>query len=148
MDEVKFAEAKAMEEAGISRPAIAHELGVSTQTIRNWFRSQGHDKPSATTPEEIQIVEAYEAGELTAKILAMFDIDRGRLYYLLSKHSVETRKVQREEGRKRALDEACSLYKQGYVIRQIVEDTGIHQPTLHAELARRGIPLRRPREKT
>lgn len=146
MDQDKYNEAVAMNEAGISIPAIAHELEVSAQTIRNWFIAQGQSKPSAPTPDkDVKVVEAYEAGIETHQILSDFEIDRGRLYYLLSKYSVPTRQRALEKGRARALDEACAMYEQGYVIRQITEDTGVHQPTLHAELARRDIPLRRPR---
>lgn len=146
MDQDKYNEAVAMKEAGVSIPAIAHELEVSAQTIRNWFKAQGQDPPDALkSPKDISIAEAYEEGMPIPQILAKFEIGRPQLYNILSKYSVPTRQVILENTRKRAMDEACAMYEQGFVIRQITEDTGIHQPTLHAELARRGIPLRRPR---
>lgn len=146
MEQEKVKEAMDMVKAGISVPAVANELGISAQTIRNWMKAHGQVKPSATSTEkEVLIVEAYERGDTIATILKEYGLERSKLYYLLSKYSVETRAVQMATGRVRMMEEAIALYKQGLVIRQITEDTGIHQPTLHAELAKRGIPLRRPR---
>lgn len=146
MDQDKYNEAVAMNEAGVSIPAIAHELDVSAQTIRNWFTAQGQETPSTTkSPKDVSIAEAYEEGMPIPQILVKFEIQRPRLYAILAKFSVPTRQMVLEDTRKRAMDEACAMYEQGFVIRKITEDTGIHQPTLHAELARRGIPLRRPR---
>ena len=134
----------------LSVPAIAEEMGVSAQAIRNLLKrhekAQGEKIPAPTNPQDVLIAEAYENGEEIPLILARFDIRRARLYSILSKFSVPTRQVQQKMAKDRAMDEAISLYEQGVVIRQITEDTGVHQPTLHAELARRRIPLRRPRE--
>ncbi len=134
---------------GISIPAIASETGRSAQTIRNLIKT--NPKAQAAKPiavksvDEVKVAEAYTSGERIPVILEKFGIQRPRLYYILSKYSVPTRQVDRENARSRAMEEAISLYKQGVVIRQITQDTGIHQPTLHAELAKRGIELRRPR---
>jgi transposase-like protein len=148
MSDIKKQEAMEMAKAGMSVPVIAHEMDVSPQTIRNWLKAQGQEQPTATKDvlaKEAEVIEAYEAGVAVATILKQFDIERAKLYYLLSKYSVTTRQTTLKDSRKRALDEACQMYKDGFVIRQITEDTGVHQPTLHAELARRGIELRRPR---
>lgn len=150
MEQERKAEALKMYAAGISIPAIATELAMSAQAIRNMIKTDPEAqavKPVTTTREynDVLVAEAYESGMSIPKILEEFGIRRPQLYSILSKFSTPTRKVLQENTRKRAMDEAISLYKQGVVIRQITADTGIHQPTLHAELAKRGIPMRRPR---
>ena len=145
MDQEKANEILNMYTKGMSIPAIMSEMGVSRGTVQRIVKAQGGEKPSAPKLDEVGVVESYEAGEPIGKILADFGIGRPKLYYLLSKYQVASRKVSMETARSRAMDEAISLYQQGVVVRQITEDTGIHQPTLHAELARRSIPLRRPR---
>lgn len=46
-------------------------------------------------------------------------------------------------GRKAQLDDAVTRYQKGDKIRTIVRETGVAQPTLHYELRRRGIQMRR-----
>ena len=147
MEQEKLKELMEMHRAGMSTPAISHELDVSPQTVRNVIRTYGSDEGTEDSPSrnEVKIVEQYEEGLPIKEILVEHEITRPQLYYILEKYSIPTRKAKLELGRQRQLDEAIELYKQGMVIRRITEETGVHQPTLHAEIARRGVPLRRPR---
>jgi len=152
MEQAKREEILQMLGHGMSPRAIAEEMGVSVNVVRDLAKepaeAQGGVKPSATTIERHDAVaKAYEDGWPVAKILDEFAIGRTQLYAILAKFEIPTRKVTFEDARARAKDEAVELYKQGVVIRKITEDTGIHQPTLHAELAKRGVPFRRPRVK-
>jgi transposase len=150
MEQAKQEEILQMLDQGMSTRAIAEEMGVSVNTIRDFAKgdgkAQGGAKASTTNAErQDQVAKAYESGMPVAKILETFQIGRPQLYAVLAKFEVPTRKITHEDSRKRAMDEAISMYQQGVVIRKITEDTGIHQPTLHAEIAKRGIPFRRPR---
>lgn len=153
MDPKIEAEIMEMLKAGMSPMAIAQEMGLSIQTIRNVKKALDPEAqasiPSATTGvNEVLVGEEYERGDQIPVILEKHSISRAKLYQILAKFSIPARRVENANARERAMEEAVSLYKQGVVIRQITADTGIHQPTLHAELARRSIPLRRPRGHT
>lgn len=150
MDEAKREEIIKMLLADMSVMAISQEMGISAQTVRNAQKTspeaQAVKLNTPTRLDKVAVVEEYEAGKLIPAILEEHNISRTKLYQILSKYSVPTRQTVQKDTRKRAMDEACAMYQQGWVIRQITADTGIHQPSLHEELARRGIPLRRPRK--
>ena len=149
VSEEKRREIIQMHSKGMSHRAISQEMGVSVQTVRNYVKADPDaqpPEPSATTDvNEPLIAEEYERGDQIPIILAKHGIARAKLYQILSKFSIPARRIENANARERAMEEAVSMYKQGVVIRQITSDTGIHQPTLHAELAKRGVPLRRPR---
>lgn len=149
MDPNKQAEIIKMLKGGMSPMAISQEMGISAQTVRNLQKTspvaQAAKARTTSLINEIAIGEDYEAGEKIPDIMEKHSITRSKLYQILSKFSIPTRQTIQKDTRKRAMDEAISMYKQGFVIRKIKEDTGVHQPTLHDELAKRGVPLRRPR---
>jgi hypothetical protein len=72
------------------------------------------------------------------------------VYRVLRVMAEPARKYDPEKNadRERQMDEAVAMYEAGVMIRTIVSETGIPQPTLHHELHRRQVPLRSPRSKS
>jgi len=144
MDLSREQEIVEMYKAGLGLGAIAEEMDLSTTAIRNIL--QKHDVPTRITrpsTDEDKIVERYLTSEPIPGILKDFNISYGRLYSILARHGVPTRKVLNKQGRELALDKAVEMYEEGHLIWKITEETGVAQPTLHAELHKRGVSLRR-----
>jgi lambda repressor-like predicted transcriptional regulator len=144
MDQSREQEIVEMHNGGLGLGAISEELGLSTTAIRNVLQKYGvSTRKIRATKDEDTIIEQYLEGGPIPEILTEHTITYGKLYSILARHGVPTRKVLNKEGRKLALDQAVEMYEKGYKIWKITEETGVHQPTLHQELHRRGVQLRR-----
>ena len=138
-----------MFDGGLNPSAIAQELNISEGTVRGVLKAHGRELPghkrSTENVDTGAVVEAYNGDVPAREILVTFGLTYTKLYHILEEAGVPIRKVARAEGKKRSMDEAVSLYEDGYPLYAIKEETGIAQPQLHAELHLRGVPLRRPR---
>ena len=123
---------------GIAIPDIAAEFDLPSSIIKEILVENGVYKSN-----DNEIIEKYKGGVPIKDILNEFGISISKLYLLLAEHNVPTRNIEHTDGHKAQLDAAIALYEKGVPIWQITQETGIHQPTLHAELHARGIPLRR-----
>jgi len=148
MEEGVKHEIAAMWDAGMTIPAIANELGTSAQTIRNLLKSLGKDTSRAAKKpavDEVAVCEEYTAWRPIPEILKKHDISYTILYRILREGKVTLRKVSETEITNVRLDRAVDLYIAGSPLWAIKQETGVAQPTLHAELHKRGVTLRRPR---
>ena len=150
MQDDKLQELLAMWDQGVKIAAIAVELGLAESTVRAALKAQGRDLVrSVASPHEADIVQAYKDGVPGQEILARWGISYTKLYTILARNEVPTRKVAAQTpgtgtGATR-LDVAVKLYQEGVPLWRIKAETGIAQPTLHAALHERAVPLRRPR---
>lgn len=141
-----------MRQAGLPREAVADEMNVSVGTVRNVEIAAGIAQPrEAGSPEILsdsveQVIEKYNSGARVFDILREHNLTYTRLYKLLADNNVPVRKIANADARERQLDEAVAMYEQGVRIVEITSETGVNQPTLHAELHARGVELRRPRK--
>ena len=137
----------AMYDAGMKVPGIASEMGLSAQTVRRILKSRGKEttRKSRAAVDEEAIVQAYQDGEPVPALLAKHSISYAILYKILSEHKIPTRKVLFGESTRTIYDRAVELYVAGAPLWAIKQETGIAQPTLHAKLHERNVPLRRPR---
>jgi transposase-like protein len=147
MDPVKLAEAVQMFDSGMTVAAIAEELEMSTQTIRLGLKGSGRSlvKPSIHLADEKVVVEAYQNDEPIPTIMEQYGLTYTTLYSILRRHNVPTRKVASAPAQADRLKVAIEMYQRNVVLWKIKQETGIAQPTLHNELHRLGIPLRRQR---
>lgn len=140
-----------MLEMGIAVQEIALELGIHETTVYKLRREAGYEGPVKDPLEGVdfdKVIEEYERGDRMQDITERHGLGSTTLIYkILATMGVPMRKYQKvlDAGWRRQLDEACALYEGGEMIRTIVKETGVPQPTLHKELHKRGIPLRQPR---
>lgn len=140
-----------MAAAGMSVASIAEEFEVSESTVRRYLKAnQVSTKRTHTLLDTVDsgtLVEDYTSWMPINEIIRKHEIQRSQLYYILKKLDIEPRTKDQDwvEAQQMRLDHAVTLYKKGEKISSITEETGIHQPQLHEELARRHVPLRRPR---
>lgn len=147
--EERTEEILAMHDQGFSPVAIAEEIDVSETYVRNVLQEEGIDTSRRITTLALKaeaVVEAYQADKPVPDILAEFDITYARLYGILAEYDVPLRKVAHAQARNIQMDQAVKLYEDGIPLHKITEETGIHQPQIHAELHKRGVTLRRPRK--
>ena len=146
MEPAREQEIVEMHSSGIGIGAIAAEMGVSTTTIRNVLKKYGQStKQARSVATEDIIAEDYVNGDPVPDILVRHGINHSKLYAILARHGIETRRAAAVNGNKLRLDQAVQMYEDGASIYSITEETGIAQPTLHAELHKRAVKLRRPR---
>lgn len=141
-------ELEQMVEAGMSVSAIAEELDKSTGTIRKMLADLKLDAHSRAEPafNVPRILEQYADEVSVAQIISENPgLTYTKFYGILADQGVPTRRVLQQDARKRQLDEAVELYIQGLKIFDIIRETGVNQPTLHAELHARNVPLRNRR---
>lgn len=91
------------------------------------------------------VVEWYAKGKTIKETCAEFDINRHTLYAALTATGTPMRKYDtfRNEVVERRFDEAMEMYKKGYFLWQIFNETGVAASQMSRELHKRGIPLRR-----
>jgi len=146
MNASKKSELITMFKEGMLIDDIATELEVSVATVRAAIKEAGLTKPKKeSTGVEIQIGVDYTGNLPVPTILQKFNLTYARLYTILSNQDIPLRKQLNVVGRKASLEAAIEMYVEGIPLWQIKNETGIAQPTLHAELHTRQIPLRRPR---
>jgi len=139
---------------GVSLDELAAEFGYRRVEISKAFREMtGGEvlRGKASVVEKFDestleaIVADYKLGLRIKEIVAKYNIPTtGTFYSLLNQLGVPVRSQTQSvlEARRRAINEAVQMYKDGYAYWQIRDDTGIHQPELCAELHRRGVPMR------
>lgn len=132
---------------------IAEECFVSTSTVYNVRRAMGiHGRiPGLTLADKLpadDIVQQYRNEVPIRKMCEEHGVSPTVIYAVLQKAGEPIRKYSSiyQEARKRRMDEAVEMYKAGMFVHEIVEASGVHQPVLHKELRRRGVPLRAPRK--
>lgn len=142
----------------MSAGAIAAEVNVSTQTVISVLREYGVPiGPAGRTkltdrmePQALEdLLERYTGSEEPIRVLLEdFGLTHGQLYNILAQTGTPRRRYTREkiQGRKDQFMHAVEMYAEGHPLWKIKEETGVHQPQLHAELHRRGVPLRRSKQ--
>lgn len=146
MPELDDSELLAMHAAGMPISSIASELGMSRDTVIRILKEHGRD--TSRKPKEVDIddiLTAYQNGQAVPAILAKHQISYSRLYEILRDNDIPTRKAATVAIVNERLTQAVKMYQEGLPLWSIKQETGIAQPTLHAELHRQGINLRRPR---
>lgn len=140
-----------MLEAGVSPDNVHLEMpDVAMSTIYKIRRECGivgrvHNAFEGLNCEEM-IVD-YQNGMKGKDLAKKHNCSVYQIYQVLQAYDVPTKLYdpQTAATRKRQYEEAISLYQQGYSIREIIENTGVQQTTLHQKLYELNIPLRRPR---
>lgn len=136
-----------MHQAKLSNVAIAEEMDVSVSTVKRVLKEAGlKAQPRDAGLPIAQIIDEYQTERPIKAILGQFEISYTKLYMILAENDVPVRRDTQAIARERQLDEAVAMYKMGSPLYKIVADTGVSQPTLHAELHKREVPLRRPRK--
>jgi hypothetical protein len=143
MDTTKEAEILQMQAAGMKPAAIATELELAITTVRGVLRK--HVPQVVAVVDEEAVVSEYTKSVPVGEILREHGISYATLYRILADHDIPTRVAASTVGRHLQMQAAIDLYKAGTPLWQILEETGVPQPTLHNELHLQGIPLRRPR---
>jgi len=148
MSTTRLSEVADMFDQGMSITAIAEELGMSEGTVRSDLHKLGKDtrRPSKN-PNEEQIVLQYQTAKPVSDILREYNLSYAQLYAILDRRDIPLRKHTAKITSAERLAQAIELYKSGQELWFIKNETGIAQPTLHAEIHRLGIPLRKPRRK-
>ncbi len=146
-----------MTEAGLKPNAIAQELDLASSTVYKVLAEEGHQPVKEYAPtsfknlDEEQIkefIERYLDMEPLVVLLDEYHLTHVQMYQLLHERQItpRTRMSENKVARNLALDHALRLYQETSVtIAEIVRETGVHQPVLHAAIREREIPLRRPR---
>lgn len=140
----------AMFDGGITQvTAIATELGLTPNKVRLALHQSGRTPRRVTVldvlgEEKIDgICADYAQGNLsTAEIIEKYAIDYNTFYKVLKYREVPLKKTLKEEGGDDAMDMAITMYYDNYTLAEILQDTGIHQPRLHAEIRKRRLGLR------
>lgn len=151
----KREDVRRMSESGLIPAAIASELEISVSSVYAILNELGapatrqYAKTSRRklTEDEIEeFIYRYNDMEPILDLLVEFDLTHTQMYMMLQERGITPRSRQNHNvaARQAALDHAVSLYAEtNMTLREILDETGIHQPILHAEVHRRGIPLRR-----
>jgi transposase-like protein len=145
-----------MYQGGISVNSIVQEIeGVTPRDVRTVLKEQGILSGPGRKPS---VVESYDEATINAMLVDYYDKipmrellekyhirSMDRFYVILRELGQPARQntPEHQDGKRLRLDHACELYKEGVPIWKIVEETGVDQPRLHAELHRRKIPTRR-----
>ncbi len=147
-----------MHEQEMTPADIVRELDLSLPTVYRVLKamelSPNRDSNIGVlhklSPEDVEDIEKrYSAGKPVNEILADYGLYYPQFYELLVMLEIKprVRQKQRVKVRNKQLDHAVLLYREtDLTLAEIRLETGIHQPTLHAELRAREIPLRFPRK--
>jgi len=133
-----------MHDNGMQVNAIAEEMQLSITAVRNVLKK--YNRTTVTKKpfrDEEAIINKYLQQVPMRSILEEYQLTYSALYNILIKHQIATRKVANSNSRIQRLDTAVKMYQEGYALWEIAQETGIAQPTLHAELHKRGVQLRR-----
>lgn len=118
--------------------SIAFELDRSEQWVRENLKKQGVSFAIGrkgvfeefSEADKNDIAERYDRGEQISEISALYHISTGTLYNLLRKMGIPPRQKARDnlEGRRIQDEIAVRMYKEGWVIWHICDETGLHPP--------------------
>lgn len=146
-----------MARAGLGVNVIAAEIQLAPSTVYRILSENDVDLKryaresfrSWTPEEKDEFLARYY--DLSVPILALLDqyhMTHPQLYTLLGEMGLPARTKRPEvvDAKAAALEHALDLYQNTTLtIAEIFAETGVHQPTLHAEIRARDIPLRKPR---
>lgn len=149
------AEVQTMHQNGLSVSEMCRELGASRNTVYAVLsalgltpnRTLGRPRETKYSDETLQdILRDYRNLDMPVKdVVAKHDITMNDLYRILRDANEPPRRQTQayQDAKQAALDHACDLYVNSELtIAEITVETGIHQPTLHAEVTARGLPPR------
>lgn len=152
-------EIKEMTTAGMAVKKIASELELSVPSVYRVLAEEGM-KPSKAVMKVTDrlseddlddILEKYYDFAPVGEILFEYGLNHNQLYQILQDMNLEPRRKQSQtkEAKGLMIDHALDLYANDpdMTVDQIVQETGVSQPTIHNEIARRGLEKRRPRRK-
>ncbi len=146
-----------MSEAGLKPNVIAEEVDLSPSTVYKVLGEEGQQPVKEYAPtsfknlteEQVsEFIERYLDMEPIVVLLDAYRLTHIQMYQLLNERQItpRTRRTENKVARNLALEHALMLYQETSVtIAEIVLETGVHQPVLHAAIRAREIPLRRPR---
>lgn len=144
MDKTTRTEVLMLHGKGMKARAIAVELAIPVSDVIH-----------VIGVDEDAVIEDYRTlMHLPVKAIAeKHGIKTATLYAILDRSGIPRRTTTdaiaidaagtQANGRKAQLDDAVARYVRGEKIRTIVRETGVAQPTLHYELRRRNVQLRR-----
>lgn len=134
-----------------SKPdVIATELGVSLNTVYRVLREANligailsPERAHLSVEATAKMIERYLANEDVATLLQEYSLSQATFYRLLRDNNVPTRGELAQEQRRRALDDAINMYRQGIKIWRITQVTGISGYKLNKAIHDRDVPMRR-----
>ena len=145
-----------MYQKGVTTNDIATEMGVGIHTVWKVLRKADPERRVSTKQSLLDRFDVatlaafmddyYKKGLSLSDLVSKYDLSgHGSIYVILNASGNTPRQVTTEAlvGRKLQIDHAVKLYEEGMKIWRIVEETGIDQPTLHHELHRRGVKMRK-----
>lgn len=154
------AEVIKMLDAEVPTESIASELGLSVASVKRILREAGYSLPdgrkhraagTGAIDSEAFVADYRKRGDeamRVADLMQKYGIGSlSSFYAYLAALGEPPRQIRDATAANRALDEAVAMYEQGYSLWEIKEETGVAQPTLHAAIHERGIPLRNRRPK-
>lgn len=128
-------------EAGESCVVIAEAFNISDRTVLNRLQEAGVPCGHVVL-DTAEIVRRYKAGETTAQIGQSLGVSANTILNRLRDAGVAMRRGSR---RKYNDDEVCRLYRDGMLVADIQEKTGVHNTaTFYEILKRNNVPTRRP----
>lgn len=145
----RLAEIQAMRDGGIAWAEIAAELAMTVQELRPYvLQISPQDAPPAARGWDVGgAIEKYRTGVSVREICEEMGVSTAALYGELARAKVELRRPARGlPQRVIKMDRAVNMYMAGVVVSEITRLTGVAQPTLHAELRVRNVPMRRARK--
>jgi AcrR family transcriptional regulator len=134
---------------GMSIADIAQEVGLSVPTIYAVLNASDALVAKTTEVDNELLVVAFNRYQHTddsvADICMAAGLDVPRFYALLRESKIALRTDAQSASRAERLEAAVRMYIENEPLWRITDATNIAQPTLNAELHKRGVPLRRPR---
>lgn len=125
---------------------IHEETGVSTSVIYSIRRQLGLGRRDVLSGKDTDgLLKRYVETDIPVTTLCReHGITVNKLYQLLDASNTPKRRgADHQKARKAQLDQAVQMYIEGTYYWEILRDTGVTQPSLTAELHKRGVPLRR-----
>lgn len=134
-----------------SKPdAIATELGVSLNTVYRVLREAdligsilSPERAHLSEEAAAKMIEEYLGNGDVGELMKKYSLSQASFYRVLRDNNVPTRNELAQEQRRRALDDAISMYQQGIKIWRITQVTGISGYKLNKAIHDRDIPMRR-----
>jgi hypothetical protein len=158
--DVRAIEVKEMYEAKMPILDIMNETGLTKAEVLEMLSEQGMiDVSDFGSPRMTRILDSFNDDQIEEfkrdyyeSWLPMRDIrekwgfsSNTVIYSMLNQLHLVPRSTSRDyiKAREAQMDHAIDLYQKGWILADIVIETGVDQPTLSKELRRRKIPGRR-----
>jgi hypothetical protein len=123
-------------------PEPGQNAGVVAVALEGKIRGRA---ARLTEDEVVELIDAYNNGGNVGALTLKYGLSYNAFYGLLRIRGVKYREMRlaEKDDRQARVERAVEMYQKGFKLLPIEIETGIRQPIIHAELARRGIPLRR-----